>query len=372
MNFKNQILFLLSAILFLAGCKEQSLSEKIEAVAEKIYPATQPGLALFISDGNDILINKGFGIANMETREKVSPDSHFRMASVSKQFTAMCILILQQQGKLDINDAALKYLPSLPSFASAITIKNLLTHTSGIADYESLIPEDQKEQVSDSDVLRLISRSDSLYFAPGTKFQYSNTGFCLLTQIVEKVSGISYPEFIRQNIFLPLGMEHSAIYRKDSLIFERAYGYHKENNQWKFADQSVTSATMGDGSVYTSLNEYRKWIQHLWEQSFPDSNSNPLLPHASVKKGLDYGYGWFIARNDDGNTVYFHSGESTGFHNIVYHDPKRKLMIVLFSNSDDDRVSKTFGQIMFLLNVKLKDVPEKESLFDFLSKIYDD
>ncbi|MCC7400966.1 MAG: beta-lactamase family protein [Chitinophagaceae bacterium] len=372
MTCKTRFFTVLFLMLFTTGSNAQPVSEKLNTIAEELFTLKDPGAALFVSEGNKIFINKGFGVANLKTGKKITANTHYRMASVSKQFTAMCILILQQQGKLNINDAAIKYLPSLPSFASGVTIKNLMTHSSGIADYESLIPEDRKVQVSDADVLQLVSKSDSLYFAPGTRFKYSNTSFCLLTQIVEKVSGLSYPEFIKQNIFIPLGMKHSTIYQQDSGIFERAYGYHKDNSQWQFADQSITSATMGDGSVYTSLNEYRKWIRHLWKISFTDSTLNPLKPHAFIKKGLDYGYGWFIAREADGSTGYFHSGESTGFHNIVYHNPQKKLIVVLFSNCDDDRVSQAFEAITNVLKIKLKDIPPGESLFNFLGKIYGD
>lgn len=338
---------------------------------EKIYPKTMPGAALLIVKDNKIIFKEGFGIADMYKYKKITPDTHFRMASVSKQFTAMCILVLQKQGKLKITDPAKKYLPSLPEFANTITIKNFMTHTSGIADYESLIPEDQKEQVTDADVLRLLSKSDSLYFSPGTRFRYSNTGFCLLTQIVEKVSGISYPDFIQKNIFLPLRMTKATIYKKNKKIFDRAYGYHFDNSQWKFADQSITSATMGDGSVYTSLNEYRNWIQQLWKWQSEDSLLNPFQSHAKVSSKLSYGYGWFIAREKDGTSAYFHSGESTGFHNIVYQNPSKKLMIVLFSNCDDDRVAQAFNEVSAMLNIAFDAVPAGKTLFEFLSSIYE-
>ncbi|MDY0081568.1 MAG: serine hydrolase domain-containing protein [Ignavibacteriaceae bacterium] len=355
-----------------AQCQNNITPEKLDGVMKKLYPEDIPGAALLVVSDNKILISKGYGIANTGSNENIFPDTHFRMASVSKQFTAMCILILQSQKKLNIGDAVIKYLPSLPEFAAGVTIKNLLTHTSGLFDYESLIPKDQKEQISDADVLQFISSSDSLYFTPGSQYKYSNTGFCLLTQIVEKVSGLSYPEFIRENIFIPFDMKHSVIYEKDKEIFKRAYGYHLKDNQWLFADQSITSATMGDGSVYTSLNEYQQWIMSLWKQQFNDDQVNPLKPHANIKKGLSYGYGWFIANEADGSTAYFHSGESTGFHNIVYHNPAKKFMVVLFSNCDDERVSRAFAEIMADFDIQLKDIPQGKTLFEFLSDIYGD
>ncbi len=355
-----------------AQCQNNITPERLDGVMKKLYPEDIPGAALLVVSDNKILISKGYGIADTGSNENIFPDTHFRMASVSKQFTAMCILILQNQKKLNISDAVIKYLPSLPEFAAGVTIKHLLTHTSGLFDYESLIPKDQKEQISDADVLQLISSSDSLYFTPGSQFKYSNTGFCLLTQIVEKVSGLSYPKFLRENIFILLDMKHSVIYEKDKEIFNRAYGYHIKDNQWHFADQSITSATMGDGSVYTSLNEYQQWIMSLWNQQFNYDLVNPLKPHTIIKKGLSYGYGWFIANETDGSTAYFHSGESTGFHNIVYHNPAKKFMVVLFSNCDDERVSQAFAEIMTDFDIQLKDIPQGKTLFEFLSDIYGD
>lgn len=349
----------------------QSASGKLKKVMNHYYPANEPGAALLVIKDGKTLIQTGFGIANMETGEKIDDDTHFRMASVSKQFTAMCILILERQYKLSIYDPVKKYLPELPAFAGDITIEHFLTHTSGIADYESLIPDGQKEQISDADVLRLVSLSKQLYFTPGTKYRYSNTAFCLLTQIVEKVSGQTYPEFIKQYIFLPLGMEYSTIYDKNRPIYKRAFGYHFKGDGWQFADQSTTSATMGDGSVYTSINEYQNWIKKLWSDKAAGIQPDPMTAHSHIATGLDYGYGWFVAKEKDGSQVYFHSGESTGFHNIVYQNPSRNLLVILFSNCDDDRVSHAFKEISGILDIRIETVPETESLFDFLSDIYD-
>lgn len=130
-----------------AQSQNQISSERLDSLMKKIYPADIPGAALLVVQDNQVIINKGYGLADLKTGKQISFDTHFRMASVSKQFTAMCILILQNQNKLNINDAVKKYLPSLPQFASDVSIKHLLTHTSGLYDYESLIPEEQKEQL---------------------------------------------------------------------------------------------------------------------------------------------------------------------------------------------------------------------------------
>lgn len=373
-----KICFVLLLIAFAMFSTENLLAQssgwKINEILKTIYPDDQPGAAVLVIQNGKRIINNGFGLRNFEKEEKVTPDSHFRMASVSKQFTAMCILLLDKQGKLSVNDPLTKWLKGLPSFMDGITLNQLMTHTSGIADYELLIPDDQKEQVSDADVLSLIKKSDSLYFQPGTKFRYSNTGFCLLTQVVEKVSGLPYSQFIIKNIFSTTGMDHTVMYQKEAPIIERAFGYQKKDGKWKFGDQSITSATMGDGSVYTSTTEYQKWIKALWNQKLLNENPalNPMMPHTHITEGIDYGYGWFIAKESDGTTACFHSGESKGFHNIVYHNPSKKTLVVIFSNSDDKRVSKAFEQIQSLLKIKIPAVAAGRSLFDFLSNLYSD
>lgn len=353
--------------------RSQDLKNQLHQIMEDIYPDSLPGASLLVIKNNKIIIKEGFGLEDLESKSKITPATNFRMASVSKQFTAMCILLLNDQHKISLNDPITKYLNSLPSFAATVTIKNLLTHSSGLQDYESLIPSERTTQVTDADVLELVRHTDSLYFTPGTQFRYSNAGFCILTQIVEKVSGMSYEDFISENIFQPLGMLHTMMYKKGENIPERAYGYHQKNDQWNFADQSITSATLGDGCVYTSLNDYQKWISALWDQKLFrfNKNSNPLLPHIPISQKMDYGFGWFTSIQTDVTRSDFHSGESTGFHNIVYHNPEKRTLIVIFSNSDDERIARAFDRVADAMQLKLLLGKQNESLFDYLSKIYE-
>ena len=357
----------------LSQTQSQDLKKQLHQIMEDIYPDSLPGASLLVIKDDKIIINEGFGLADLESKRKVTPATNFRMASVSKQFTAMCILLLYDRHKISLDDPITKYLNGLPSFAANVTIKNLLTHSSGLQDYESLIPPERTTQVTDADVLELVGHTDSLYFTPGTQFRYSNTGFCILTQIVEQISGIPYENFISANIFKPLEMLATMMYKKGENIPERAYGYHQKNDQWNFADQSITSATLGDGCVYTSLNDYQKWISALWDQKLFrfNKNSNPLLPHVSISKKMDYGFGWFTSIEADGTRSDFHSGESTGFHNIVYQNPEKKTLIVIFSNSDDERIATAFDKAADTMQIKLILGKKNESLFDYLSKIYE-
>lgn len=303
-------------------------------------PADQPGFALSITKNGKVVYRNSAGLANSTTRTPIDPLTNFRMASVTKQFTAMGILLLEKQGLLHFDDPIGRWLPELPAgVAHQVLIRHLLTHSSGILDYESLIPPAQTTQVLDADVLRLLSTHDSTYFTPGSRFRYSNSGFCLLALIIERVSKTTFPEFIRKNIFLPLHMDSSTVYEAGRYIPHRAMGYP--------ADQSVTSATKGDGGVYTSLSDYAKWINAL--------QKNTLLPLATTLRrlrfpitGLNkryYAAGWFLDDNDP--KLLFHSGSTCGFNNFVIRLPADNTSIVYFSNrADNSAPFKTILQIL--------------------------
>lgn len=367
------------SLLFILGMIEsfhsesQSLKMQLYEVMRSVHPEGLPGAAIVVLRNDSLLISDGFGISRLPDGHKITENTNFRMASVSKQFTAFCILLLAHEHRLKIEDPITKYLSELPPFASAVTIKHLMTHSSGLQDYEGLIPDSTTLQISDKDVLRLLQGTDSLYFKPGTKFQYSNTGYCIMTQIIERVSGIQYPDFIRQKIFTPIAMLNTSIMQQGDSIIHRAYGYHQEGNDWAFADQSITSATMGDGCVYTSVNDYIKWIRTLWAKKLlePDRDDDPLHVHMPISKTLQYGHGWFTCQLPGDKRAFFHSGESTGFHNIVFQQPERKLLIAIFSNADDSRITTAFDKVAGVLQV---DWPGKEkgvSLFDLIHQQYE-
>ena len=224
----------------------------------------------------------------------------------------------------------------------------MLTHSSGIEDYESLIPDTQTTQVLDADVLNLLSHHDSAYFTPGTRFRYSNSGFCLLALIVERAGHQSYANFIKDSIFLPLHMDHSTVYEKDHDIYHRAMGYAKDSTGKTFPrDQSVTSATKGDGGIYTSLVDYRKWIIALQQNrliNLPATLHRLKFPIGN-KTNSDYAAGWFISSQSP--TILFHSGSTCGFNNYVIQIPADDWSITFFSNLADSQ--GTFLQILRLL-----------------------
>ncbi len=322
-------------------------------------PVNQPGFALGIEKNGSILYRNAAGLADIDTHTPLDSLTNFRMASVTKQFTAMAILLLEKDGTLNVDDPIGRWLPELPTgLGSHILIRHLLTHSSGLLDYESLIPPNQTTQVLDPDVLRLLSQHDSTYFAPGSRFQYSNSGFCLLALIIERASHKTYPQAIRDRIFAPLHMDNSTVYEAGRPIPHRAMGYARDSTGHIIpSDQSITSATKGDGGVYTSLSDYAKWINAL--------QHNTLIPLAAtlhrlrfpIGNGTYYAAGWFIQLASP--QLLFHSGSTCGFANFVIQLPGDNWSLVYFSNIADN--SAPFKTILHLL--KDAGYPDLSSVF---------
>jgi len=351
----------------------QQVATSLDHTIDHYYSnSKEPGIMLHIT-GKDkqIIYSNGVGLADLNSLTPINLNSNFRMASVSKQFTALAIRFLHSKNRLKFNQKIVDFFPQLTGENRLITILHLLNHTSGIVDYETLIPASQGTQLVDSNVLELITPVEQLYFSPGTKFRYSNTGYCLLSLIVSKVTGMKYEDFMKDILFQQMGMTNSSIYNKPDSINNRVYGYHQENLNFLFADQSITSATKGDGGVYTSAPDYLKAslaiiadLSSIMEDSV--SSKDLFFP---INEKIKYGQGLFIGLDNYKNRIYFHSGESTGFHNIVLMIPNRELCISLFSNRDDLKIAQFFDEVLKLMDIKVDGV-ENESLFLWLSKVY--
>src|SRR5690606_9697899 len=276
---------------------------------------------------------------------------------------------LVENKQLDLNRPLSIWFEELPDSWKDVTPKHLLNHSSGIWDYEDLIPKGQKQQLSDQDVLQLARQKDTLYFATGSRFRYSNTGYCLLALLVEKVSGEPFDDFVKQQLFQPIGITDALVYRSTSSIKDRAYGYHPQGDTFVFADQSITSATQGDGGVYFSAEDYHLWVNKQLFRDFQKEDFNRLYEKNAipVKDNVFYNIGLFGFYNDENNLYLFHSGESTGFHNIVYIDLQKKLIISIFTNRDDLQITTAFEEIRHAMKLKS---PVQSKLFDWLSKVY--
>lgn len=333
--------FFILPMLFL-GCMtamvaQNTMLNPIDAELKRAIAPDGPGAAVVVWERGEVLFQKGYGLSNLTTRTPVSETTVFRMASVSKQFTAAAILLLEKEGQLDISDPVKEYFPELPSGLTAgMTIAHLLTHTSGIPDYESQLDQNRKEQVTDRDIPDLLKSFQAPLFLPGSQFSYSNTAFCLLTLIVEKITGDPYREWMKRNLFDRLEMKSTFLYNPAHPDPSRAMGYSTTSaGVIVNSDQSTTSATLGDGCVYTSLTDYLKWFQALRSGSLV----NPFGRLAEVAKlipgarGYSYGLGWFGYQAHEGAPLELtHTGSTCGFSNVVIAVPEKDLLIACFSN----------------------------------------
>ena len=321
-------------------------AQRVDALMQR-YDGQVPGASLLVLRDGVPIVRRGYGLANLEDGIAATPATNYRLASVTKQFTAAAVLLLVQDGRVHLDDRVRTWLPTLPAATDAITVRHLLTHTSGLIDYEDVMAPEATEQVLDADVLRLLETQDRLYFAPGTSWRYSNSGYALLSLIVAKASGRPFPDFLRERIFQPLGMVHTLAYvRGGPGIDNRAYGYSEIDGRWTRTDQSTTSAVLGDGGIYSSIDDLARWDAALYDDRLLSDAMRRLAfapDTASDDPDVRYGFGWRITRE-----TLWHSGETIGFRNVIVRWPRRHLTVVLLSNRDDPEPYATAKSIAAL------------------------
>lgn len=325
-------LLLLSCIMISQTTFAQ-LEKRLDSAITSSIPEGEPGIALYVENNGKVIYKNGFGFEKIGGN-RLSASTNFRMASVTKQFTAMCILLLEKDGKLSFDDPISRFFPELPAaVGNKILLRHLITHSSGIIDYENIMDATKTTQLLDADVLTLLSKQDTTYFAPGSRFRYSNSAYALLALITERVSGKTFPDFMKERIFKPLRMKNSLMYEASTPIANRAMGFARDNNNKLYPnDQSSTSAVMGDGGVYTSLNDYSKWTHALWKSSLADLPAVMKRLNFPIKEvtGSYYGPGWFYFNRDQPSL--FHSGSTCGFSTFAINIPGQKTSIVYYSN----------------------------------------
>ncbi len=334
---------IIGILLLTLGLNASAQSNKkiklaIDSILARYSHPNEPGASVLVLKNNKIVFKKGYGVSNINTNELVKPTTNFRLASVTKQFTAMSILLLEQKHKLSLEDPISKYFSILPPYIAKIKIKDLLTHSSGLIDYEDLMPVTQTVQLHDTNCLQLMFMADSLYFPAGTQYKYSNTGYAILSLIVEQVSGKPFAQFLIENIFKKLKMKTTVAFEEGkSTVANRAYGNTYEQGKWIQTDQSLTSAVLGDGGIYTNVQEYTKWIKALWNYELIDQAQQERAWSTTTLdngKTIDYGYGWHV-ETFQGITHPFHDGSSIGFRNSVGLFPDQKLMVIILTNRSE-------------------------------------
>ena len=318
----------------------QTALQQVDELLQKNYPPNQPGAAVMIIQNHKTVFKKGYGITNLQQPVSITPNTNFNIASLTKQFTAAAVLQLAQANRLSLSDPVSKYLPGINHVVTnRVTIRHLLTHTSGIMDHYAFTDTANRQHASDADVLKAIEKTDSLYFPPGNDYRYSNSAYCLLALIIEKSSGLSYADYLKKNIFTPLGMNRSVVLVPGKTITAQATGYRLDAANQTFMQSDINEnfffSTQGDGGIYTSINDYEKWLTALQDGKII---SPELLDEAreiqfmiDPENQLGYGYGWFIRHKDEPSTVY-HTGSNGGFRSVIVTIPATGYALAIFSN----------------------------------------
>jgi len=321
-----------------------------------------PGFAVLVKKDGKVVFRKGYGVRDLRNKTAIDAQTNFRLASFTKQLTAMAIMLLVQDGKLRYDQSLTDIFPKFPAYGKTITVRNLLSHTGGLPDYEALMDAAEKStgqiwssqrQIQDAGVLQLLEKESQGKFAPGTKWEYSNSGYVVLGLIVAKISGKLFGEFLQERIFAPLKMTHTLVFEKGkNEITNRAYGHAKKENIFVETDQSSTSATQGDGGIYSNLEDLSKWDDALRDHTLlsekdflPAITPTPLLPGAEAKLAEDipdslrghataYGFGWFLDLQDSHPSMW-HYGDTMGFKSAILRYTRDNVTVIVLCNRID-------------------------------------
>lgn len=358
----------LSALGVAAGLGEQtspaSVDKKLDELLSAVTSPDAPGLAALVRQNGKTVFERGYGVGDLRSGVRLDAHTNFRLASFTKQFTAMAIMLLVHDGKLRYDESLTEVFPDFPDYGKTITVRNLLNHVSGLPDYEELMEAAEKasgsmwspeKQIQDEEVLKLLETDQSGKFAPGTSWSYSNSGYVVLGLVVAKTSGKAYGEFLRERIFAPLKMNHTIVYQKGkNEVANRAFGHSKENDLFKETDQSSTSATLGDGGIYSNLEDLAKWDDALRNHTLlSEKELRPALtpvklndgsePHWPTQpngdnlhpgKPVSYGFGWFLDPYN-GHARLWHTGSTMGFRTVIERFLGENLTIIILSNRTD-------------------------------------
>jgi len=392
-----QILFSVAFFSLLIETNAQapaSPSEKqVDAIFAAVTQENAPGLAVLVQKNGRTSFEKGYGVRDLRTNTKIDPPTNFRLASFTKQFTAMAIMLLVHDHKLRYDETLVEIFPDFPAYGKAITIRNLLNHTGGLPDYEDLMAASEtprnsrmwtpERQIHDAEVLRMLEAESKGKFPPGTSWSYSNSGYVVLGLVVAKASEQSYGDFLGARIFRPLHLDHTIVYQKGkNEVANRAFGHspvvfdHRpETPRFEETDQSPTSATLGDGGIYSNLRDLAKWDDALRNHTLLSAEeTKPALVPARLASGqptlwpveanddnlhpgkpVSYGFGWFLDPYR-GHPRMWHTGSTMGFRTIIERLTADQLTIIILSNrSDLDPETLAIETADLYLNLKPKE-----------------
>jgi len=333
-------------MLLKKGAKDKPVPSS-EILVDNFYNSLKgkeaPGIAVLVARDGNVLYRKGFGYADIKNKILITPDTKFRIGSVTKQFTASAILKLQENNLLSVNDKLSKFIPDFPR-GDEVSIHHLLTHTSGIHSYTS--KDDFIGKVTKTvspDTLINSIKKDPYDFNPGEKWLYNNSGYFILGYIIDKVSGKPYAEYIKETFFDPLHMQNTGIHYAGIKLEHEAKGYSKNNNKYDDALNWDMSWAGGAGSIYSTVDDLLKWNQALYGGKVLNKKSlsaalTPVVLKSGEKASPLYGYGLGLSKFR-GEDIISHSGGLHGFVTQLAYYPKEKLTVVMFSNTAEPEVN---------------------------------
>jgi CubicO group peptidase (beta-lactamase class C family) len=315
-------------------------SRQVDELFASYITSRSPGAAVIVILDGKILHEAGYGLASLAAGTRITPSQIFHLASVGKQFTALAVLKLFEQGKLDLDDPIGKFLPELAHFGSGMTIRRLMNHTSGIPEaysgklYDALM--ERSGRPTNADLLAVLAAADGTLFEPGFQFEYSNTGYDVLGSLIERVSGQSYPDFLDEYIFLPLGMNNSFSLpsprqKTDPLLAHSYVKYQGVIQPW---DTYQLDDIVGSGTVYSTVEDMFLYDQALYTDALVSQSTlaqafQPAVLYDGTK--YPYGFGWEI-KDESGERSFWHSGKWLGDQSYYERLPNRRLSIVVLMN----------------------------------------
>ena len=331
-------LFILLVAVF---CHSQyaKIPVQLDSLLTTLYNSGRFNGAVLYAEKGEILFQKSLGISDIRTNNPLTTESSFNLASISKQFVAICIMMLEEKDKLRIDDNVKKYIPELPY--ENVSIRHLLTHTSGIPDYEALFIQNRSpiDTLDNEKMIRLFAKlKPAKDFEPGTKWSYSNTGYVLLAAIIERISNQTLKVFVDQNIIKRLGLQHTYVHNilNSNIPTHHVFGFSERDGRNVMNDLFYIDGVTGDGNFYASIEDLLKWEQSLYtEKLISKSTMVKVLSPVKLNDGTTYpyGFGWFI---DKENEQYSHTGSWVGFKNLIIRDTKNKRTLIVLSSGDNE------------------------------------
>ncbi len=333
-NFTNTLICLI--ILVFIGIPVIAQEQTYDVLLNELFPSDEPGgTAIIVKDGETVYL-KAFGKANLELDVDMQTDNIFRIGSITKQFTACAILKLMEEGKISLQDDITKYLEDYPIHGHKITIEHLLTHTSGIKSMTSLKKWDNEARKKDFTPEEMIDwfKNEPMDFAPGEEFRYNNSAYFILGYIIEKVSGKSYAEYLKETFFEPLGMDNTSYGNTSDIVLNRVAGYQKNKDDFQNADFLSMTQPYAAGSLLSNVEDLSIWY-HAVNDGKVISKESLKMAHTSYVlnngKKTNYGYGWFLG-NIQGIQMYQHGGGINGYLTASLFLPDENLFVAVFSN----------------------------------------